>query len=203
MVAVLFGAGLLSIATNVSADFSVDLTVDASGTFIGPTVVKASDSNIGIINITIDNTAVGIADTFEWINVTITNSSNIQEARLWRESDHNGAFTMADTPLRTNSSPVVTGNFGYYNFSGFSENIDLTSTLDLYVSVNLTASPVHGQTINVTVVPENISLTLAGNGDHLYIWCDGYTTIDINPPEVEYALTQDPDKDGCRYPWNC
>jgi hypothetical protein len=97
----------------VNTSFEKDVNVTANLTTIAPAIVGPGTDYIGMINITIYNN-FSVADTFNYMNVTILNYTDIDSVTLWRESDGDGAFsTSGDTESGTETPALLTGDLGF------------------------------------------------------------------------------------------
>jgi hypothetical protein len=77
----------------VNTSFEKDVNVTANLTTIAPAVVGPGTDYIGMVNITIYNN-FSVADTFNYVNITILNYTDVDSVTLWRESDGDGAFSV-------------------------------------------------------------------------------------------------------------
>ncbi|UCF08545.1 MAG: VCBS repeat-containing protein, partial [Thermoplasmata archaeon] len=188
MVLAMTGSALTMLVPTVTADFTNEPSVWAVEQYIGPSLVRAGASNIGMLNITINN-SVGTPDTVNYINVTVWNASNVARATIWTESNGNGivdAFS-GDTFIKEAQITHQSGNIGYFNLSGLNVNVGASSKVSLYLALNLTASPLHGDYVAMLVEPYQINMTNAGLGNSTVLDPQNGFTIDNKlRAEAEY-----------------
>jgi parallel beta-helix repeat protein len=180
----------------VAASFSKAPTISAVGTYIGPSSANAGETNIGMLNITINNT--GGEDTINWVNVTVWNASNVASVTIWNETNGNGTFDAGSGDTFVNAVNVTyqSGSVGYFNLTNLNLGVGNTSNITFYIALNVTGSPNHGDFVKAYIEPYQINMTNAGLGNSTAIDPDDGLIIDTEKPTIEAVFIQDPDGDG-------
>ncbi|UCE74140.1 MAG: right-handed parallel beta-helix repeat-containing protein [Methanomassiliicoccales archaeon] len=188
----LIGSVFTMLVPIVRASFTNESSVWAVGEYVGPSSANAGEMNIGMLNITINNT-LAAPDTVNYVNVTVWNASNIATVTIWTETNGNGMFDAfsGDTFLKETTLTYQIGNVGYFNLSSLGANVGASSNISLYIALNLTANPIHGGYVNVSVEPYQINMTNAGLGNSTAIDPqNGFTIFNKVWAEEEYIGPQ-------------
>ncbi len=131
-----------------------------TGTQVGLSHTYPGNLNVPILDLAITNTDGAVADTLDYIHVVSNCTDNLDVAgvSLWNDTNDNAAIDGAD--VQVGITQALAG--GNTNFTGISEIIPASTTLNVLVALDVAATATIGNYLDLLIPMNAVGLTNAG-----------------------------------------
>ncbi|MFH1642794.1 MAG: PKD domain-containing protein, partial [Nanoarchaeota archaeon] len=177
-------ANTITVTVDHFTAFTIIGGTTASGTDITPGYAKASASNIGILDVVVQDASDTFADSLATITITSENSdisdADVSAVKLYLDDDGDGNFEPG-----TDDTTVLSGNFAA-NQVTFNPGWAIAdgTTIHVFVAYNTAAGALHGNILDASIAAGDIILTNAGASID-EISPSGSSTLDTINPTVD------------------
>jgi hypothetical protein len=202
LIVILISSGVVNIisipvvADFIETPFNKNNNVTANLTTIAPLVIGPDMDDVGMVNITFNNTG-GLYNTLNWINVTVLNYTDVDSVSIWNETNLDGVFNnLTDTFIASAGVAIIAGDIGYSNLTGLNVGIANNTTRSVYIIFNISNLAQDGDIINASISANNMNMTLAGDGGIQTLYPAYNTLIDAIVPKIVSIKITDKDGDG-------
>ena len=174
-------ANTITVTVDHFTAFTILGGTTASGADITPDYTKASASDVGILDITIQDASDTFADSLDTIKVTSENTadSDVSAVKLYLDDGDLSFDAGSDTLLDS-----TTFSSGLASFTGLAEPITDGTTIHVFVAYDTAPGATNLNTLDASIAAGDIVLTNAGTSID-EINPTGSSTLDVVDPTVD------------------